>query len=141
MEFLKYFFRVLHEASGSWLEFLHAFQKYPVYSTFHSFQSYNKRTHFYVIINSSLQLHTYSFILLSVVSLLQKKIFYQPPNNILPQLLDISSKLIIFPGHTLISKSKQIVGCQIRTGGSFASKKKQTLKYTNVMHSLLTRKY
>jgi hypothetical protein len=26
----KYFFRVLHEASSSWLKFLHNFQKHPV---------------------------------------------------------------------------------------------------------------
>jgi hypothetical protein len=31
IKFFKYFFRVLHEASGSWLEFLHAFQKHPVF--------------------------------------------------------------------------------------------------------------
>jgi hypothetical protein len=30
IEFFKYFFRVLHEASRSWLKFLHAFQKHPV---------------------------------------------------------------------------------------------------------------
>jgi hypothetical protein len=30
-EFFKYFFRVLHGASSSWLKFLHAFQKHPVY--------------------------------------------------------------------------------------------------------------
>jgi hypothetical protein len=30
--FFKYFFRVLHEASSSWLKFLHNFQKHPVYS-------------------------------------------------------------------------------------------------------------
>jgi hypothetical protein len=30
--FLKYFFRVLHEARSSWLKFLHNFQKHPVYS-------------------------------------------------------------------------------------------------------------
>jgi hypothetical protein len=30
-EFFKYFFRVLHEASSSWLKFVHAFQKHPVY--------------------------------------------------------------------------------------------------------------
>jgi hypothetical protein len=29
-EFFKYFFRVLHEASSSWLKFLHNFQKHPV---------------------------------------------------------------------------------------------------------------
>jgi hypothetical protein len=31
IEFFKYFFRVLHEASSSWLKFLHIFQKHPVY--------------------------------------------------------------------------------------------------------------
>jgi hypothetical protein len=31
IEFLKYFFRVLHEASSSWLKFVQAFQKHPVY--------------------------------------------------------------------------------------------------------------
>jgi hypothetical protein len=30
MEFFKYFFRVLHEASSSWLKFLHNFQKHPI---------------------------------------------------------------------------------------------------------------
>jgi hypothetical protein len=30
-EFLKYFFRVLDEASSSWLKFAHAFQNHPVY--------------------------------------------------------------------------------------------------------------
>jgi hypothetical protein len=30
IEFCKYFFRVLHEASSSWLKFLHTFQKHPV---------------------------------------------------------------------------------------------------------------
>jgi hypothetical protein len=30
IEFFIYFFRVLHEASSSWLKFLHAFQKHPV---------------------------------------------------------------------------------------------------------------
>jgi hypothetical protein len=30
IEFFKYFFLVLHEASSSWLKFLHAFQKHPV---------------------------------------------------------------------------------------------------------------
>jgi hypothetical protein len=30
-EFFKYFFRVLHEASSSWLKCLHNFQKHPVY--------------------------------------------------------------------------------------------------------------
>jgi hypothetical protein len=30
IEFFKYFFRVLHEASSSWLKFLHNFQKHPV---------------------------------------------------------------------------------------------------------------
>jgi hypothetical protein len=30
IEFFKYFFRVLHEASSSWLKFLHIFQKHPV---------------------------------------------------------------------------------------------------------------
>jgi hypothetical protein len=29
--FFRFFFRVLREASGSWLGFLHAFQKHPVY--------------------------------------------------------------------------------------------------------------
>jgi hypothetical protein len=29
-EFLKKFFRVLHETSSSWLKFLHNFQKHPV---------------------------------------------------------------------------------------------------------------
>jgi hypothetical protein len=29
IEFFKYFFRVLHEASSSWLKFLHNFQKHP----------------------------------------------------------------------------------------------------------------
>jgi hypothetical protein len=29
-DFLKYFFRVLHEASSSWLKFVQAFQKHPV---------------------------------------------------------------------------------------------------------------
>jgi hypothetical protein len=32
IEFFKYFFRVLHEAGGSSLEFLHNFQKHPVYN-------------------------------------------------------------------------------------------------------------
>jgi hypothetical protein len=32
IEFLKYFFRVLHEASSPWLKFVHAFQNHPVYS-------------------------------------------------------------------------------------------------------------
>jgi hypothetical protein len=31
LEFFKYFSRVLHEASSSWLKFLHSFQKHPVY--------------------------------------------------------------------------------------------------------------
>jgi hypothetical protein len=31
IEFFKYFFRILHEASSSWLKFLHNFQKHPVY--------------------------------------------------------------------------------------------------------------
>jgi hypothetical protein len=31
IEFFRYFFRVLHEASRSWLKFVHAFQKHPVY--------------------------------------------------------------------------------------------------------------
>jgi hypothetical protein len=31
IEFSKYFFRVLHEASSSWLKFLHNFQKHPVF--------------------------------------------------------------------------------------------------------------
>jgi hypothetical protein len=31
IEFFRYFFRVLHEASSSWLKFVHAFQKHPVY--------------------------------------------------------------------------------------------------------------
>jgi hypothetical protein len=31
IEFFKYFFRVLHEASSSWLKFVHSFQKHPVY--------------------------------------------------------------------------------------------------------------
>jgi hypothetical protein len=31
IEFFKYFFRVLHEASSSWLKFLQNFQKQPVY--------------------------------------------------------------------------------------------------------------
>jgi hypothetical protein len=30
MSFFKYFFRVPHEASSSWLKFLHNFQKHPV---------------------------------------------------------------------------------------------------------------
>jgi hypothetical protein len=30
IEFFKYFFRVLHEASSSWLKFLHNFQNHPV---------------------------------------------------------------------------------------------------------------
>jgi hypothetical protein len=30
LEFFRYFFRVLHEASSSWLKFVHAFQKHPV---------------------------------------------------------------------------------------------------------------
>jgi hypothetical protein len=30
-EFFRYFFRVLHEASSSWLKFVHGFQKHPVY--------------------------------------------------------------------------------------------------------------
>jgi hypothetical protein len=30
MEFFKYFFRVLHEASRSWLKFCRAFQGHPV---------------------------------------------------------------------------------------------------------------
>jgi hypothetical protein len=29
-EFFKYFFRVLHEASSSWLKFIHGFQNHPV---------------------------------------------------------------------------------------------------------------
>jgi hypothetical protein len=29
-EFFRYFFRVLHEASSSWLKFVHLFQKHPV---------------------------------------------------------------------------------------------------------------
>jgi hypothetical protein len=29
-DFLKYFFRVLHEASSSWLKFVHNFQKHPL---------------------------------------------------------------------------------------------------------------
>jgi hypothetical protein len=29
-EFFKYFFRVPHEASSSWLKFLHNFQNHPV---------------------------------------------------------------------------------------------------------------
>jgi hypothetical protein len=29
-EFFRYFFRVLHEASSSWLKFMHAFQKHSV---------------------------------------------------------------------------------------------------------------
>jgi 7,8-dihydro-6-hydroxymethylpterin-pyrophosphokinase len=33
IEFFKYFFRVLHEAGGSWLECLHNFQNHPVYAT------------------------------------------------------------------------------------------------------------
>jgi hypothetical protein len=32
IEFFKYFFRVLHEASSSCLKFLPAFQKHPVYN-------------------------------------------------------------------------------------------------------------
>jgi hypothetical protein len=32
VEFFKYFFRVLHDASSSWLKFLHTFQKHPVYT-------------------------------------------------------------------------------------------------------------
>jgi hypothetical protein len=31
VEFFRYFFRVLREASSSWLKFVHAFQKYPVF--------------------------------------------------------------------------------------------------------------
>jgi hypothetical protein len=31
IEFFKYFFRLLHEASSSCLKFVHAFQKHPVY--------------------------------------------------------------------------------------------------------------
>jgi hypothetical protein len=31
IEFFKYFFRVLHEASSSWLKFLQNFQKHSVY--------------------------------------------------------------------------------------------------------------
>jgi hypothetical protein len=31
IEFFEYFFRVLHEASSSWLKFRHNFQKHPVY--------------------------------------------------------------------------------------------------------------
>jgi hypothetical protein len=31
IEFFKYFFRVLHKASSSWLKFLHNFQKHPVF--------------------------------------------------------------------------------------------------------------
>jgi hypothetical protein len=34
-EFFKYFFRVLHEASSSWLQFVHAFQKHSVYYFLH----------------------------------------------------------------------------------------------------------
>jgi hypothetical protein len=30
IDFFKYSFRVLHEASSSWLKFVHAFQLYPV---------------------------------------------------------------------------------------------------------------
>jgi hypothetical protein len=30
IEFFRYFFRVLHEASSSWLKFVHSFQKHPV---------------------------------------------------------------------------------------------------------------
>jgi transcription initiation factor IIF auxiliary subunit len=29
IEFFTYFFRVLHEASSSWLKFVHEFQKHP----------------------------------------------------------------------------------------------------------------
>jgi hypothetical protein len=32
IEFFKYFFRVLHEASSSWLKFCRTFQKHPVHS-------------------------------------------------------------------------------------------------------------
>jgi hypothetical protein len=31
IEFFKYFFRILHEASNSWLKFGHAFRKHPVF--------------------------------------------------------------------------------------------------------------
>jgi hypothetical protein len=34
IEFFKYFFRVLHEASSSWLKFLHNLQNYPVFLNF-----------------------------------------------------------------------------------------------------------
>jgi hypothetical protein len=33
IEFFKYFFRILHEASSSWLKFVHNFHKHPVYLT------------------------------------------------------------------------------------------------------------
>jgi hypothetical protein len=44
-EFFKYFFRVLHEASSSWLKFLHAFQKHPVYTILSSSGSQKKIEH------------------------------------------------------------------------------------------------
>jgi hypothetical protein len=41
-KFFKYFFRVLHEASSSWLKFVHAFQNHPVFQNFVLYQ-YKKR--------------------------------------------------------------------------------------------------
>jgi hypothetical protein len=37
IEFFKYFFRVLHEASSSWLKYLHNFQNHPVCGNYISY--------------------------------------------------------------------------------------------------------
>jgi hypothetical protein len=37
IEFFKYFFRVLYEASSSWLKFLHNFQNHPVLFVFEKY--------------------------------------------------------------------------------------------------------